>query len=87
MSGMARGAVSLHGKHPFQRCRRNAQPSGNRNIIFYILVHSAAADDCTGRDDNYRSTFGCQLQRKLCRHLQRDCIFSEHTQCAVYVCL
>ena len=49
--------------------------------------HSAAADDCTGRDDNYRSTFGCQLQRKLCRHLQRDCIFSEHTQCAVYVCL
>ena len=45
MSGMARGAVSLHGKHPFQRCRRNAQPSGNRNIVFHILVHSAAADD------------------------------------------
>ena len=45
MSGMARGAVSLHGKHPFQCGRRNAQPPGNRNIIFYILVHSAAADD------------------------------------------
>ena len=45
MSGMARGAVSLHGKHPFQRCRRNAQPSGNRNIVFHILVHNAAADD------------------------------------------
>lgn len=34
MSGMARGAVSLHGKHPFQCGRRNAQPPGNRNIIF-----------------------------------------------------
>ena len=45
MSGMARGAVSLHGKHSFQCGRRNAQPPGNRNIIFYILVHSAAADD------------------------------------------
>ena len=45
MSGMARGAVSLHGKHPFQCGRRNAQPPGNRNIIFYILVHSAAADN------------------------------------------
>ena len=45
MSGIARGAVSLHGKHPFQRCRRNAQPSGNRNIVFHILVHNAAADD------------------------------------------
>ena len=45
MSGMARGAVSLHGKHPFQRCRRNAQPSGNRNIVFHILVHNAAADN------------------------------------------
>ena len=44
MSGIARGAVSLHGKHPFQRCRRNAQPPGNRNIVFYILVHNAAAD-------------------------------------------
>ena len=45
MSGMARGAVSLHGKHPFQCGRRNAQPPGNRNIVFYILVHNAAADD------------------------------------------
>ena len=45
MSGIARGAVSLHGKHPFQRCRRNAQPPGNCNIVFYILVHNAAADD------------------------------------------
>ena len=45
MSGMARGAVSLHGKHPFQCGRRNAQPPGNRNIVFYILIHSAAADD------------------------------------------
>lgn len=34
MSGMARGAVSLHGKHPFQCGRRNAQPPGNRNIVF-----------------------------------------------------
>ena len=42
---MARGAVSLHGKHPFQRGRRNAQPPGNRNIVFHILVHNAAADD------------------------------------------
>ena len=45
MSGMARGAVSLHGKHPFQCGRRNAQPPGNRNIVFYILVHNAATDD------------------------------------------
>ncbi len=44
MSGMALGAVSLHGKHPFQRCRRNAQPSGS-TIVFYILVHNATADD------------------------------------------
>ena len=45
ISGMARGAVSIYGKHPFQCGRRNAQPPGNRNIIFYILVHSAAADN------------------------------------------
>ena len=42
---MARGAVSLYGKHPFQCGRRNAQPPGNRNIVFYILVHNAATDD------------------------------------------
>lgn len=36
MSGMARGAVSLHGKHPFQCGRRNAQPPGNRKLSYYL---------------------------------------------------
>ena len=45
MSGMARAAVSLHGKNPVQRSSRDTQPPGNRNIVFHILVHSTAADD------------------------------------------
>ena len=45
MSGMARAAVSLHGKNPVQRSSRDTQPPGNRNIVFHILVHNAAADD------------------------------------------
>ena len=32
----------------FQCGRRNAQPPGNRNIIFYILVHSAATEAAEG---------------------------------------
>ena len=63
MSGMARGSVSLHGKHPFQCGRRNAQPPGNRNIIFYILVHStvssATINNGTLRNKRlYRFTLG-----------------------------
>ncbi len=33
MSGMARGAVSLHCKHPFQCGRRIAQTPGYRKIL------------------------------------------------------
>ena len=42
--------MSLHGKHPFQCGRRNAQPPGNRNIIFYILVHSVPEEHKAGID-------------------------------------
>ena len=45
MSGMARAAVSLHGKNPIQRSSRDTQPPGNRNVVFHILVHSTPADD------------------------------------------
>ena len=42
---MSRAAVSLHGQNPVQRSSRNPKPPGNRNVVFHILVHSAAADD------------------------------------------
>ena len=45
MSGMARGAVSLHGKHPFQCWSPQCPAARQPQYRFYILIHSAAADD------------------------------------------